>query len=110
MADIIEFPGGQERMRREMERLLDDELQVSNPELRKCVKERVSSVLARHPGIPSLSVAVTLPAGVTEDSIQPVIAALQKEYKEKVTAFAQGLVKEICVLEVHLCKAQLGLA
>ena len=110
MAEIIQFPGGEEQIRLEMERLLEDSLRISNPAVRKCVKERVGAVLAKHRGIPTLSISVTLPAGVTEASIQPVIVELQNEYRDKVTAFAFDLVKDICLLEARLCKVEHGLA
>ncbi len=109
MSNVIPFPGGADRMMREVERAVSS-LNISNPALRECITKRVSAVLAKNPGIPTLGVNVTLPPGVTEEDIKPLISALQNEYQEKTMELARGLIMQICLLEVRLCKCEHGLA
>ena len=110
MAEVIQFPSSEERIRLGMERLLDELLRNANPALRECIKERMSAVQQKYRATPTLSFAVTLPLGVTGADIQPVLAALQREYTDKITAFHLAMVGDICLLEAQLCKARLDLA
>ena len=107
MGIVINFPGSAERIQREFEAVLEKHLEISEPDVKECVTKRVASVLAKYSQIPSLSVSVTLPMGITEESIQPIIDSLQKEYTEKVSGFALSLLTQICILEARICRFEM---
>lgn len=109
MGDVILFPGGNERLRRDIENILESQLEISDPRLCECVKKRVLAVLEKNPGIPSLNLRIDLPAGLTEESIQPVIDTFQNEYTNKISEYSFGLIVQICILEARLCKFELGI-
>jgi len=103
MTNMVPFPGGEDRMRREIERDINSRLDISKPALRDCITTRIAAVLARNPGIPTLSVNAALPIGVTEADVKSVVDAFQKEYSEKVHAYGIGLLRQICLPEARLC-------
>jgi hypothetical protein len=109
MGIVINFPGNAERSEREFEAMLEKQLDGMEPELKHCIKKKVASVLAKNSQIPSLSMKVSLPMGVTEESIQPLVEAFRSEYTEKVTEFARNFVAQICVLEAKICKLETSL-
>jgi hypothetical protein len=106
MAQIIAFPGSNERRMADIERALEEGLGGITPHLRECIKNKVSAVISKYPGIPTLSASVVLPVGISESDIQPLINELQREYSEKVMKFAQELIFEICILEARICKLE----
>lgn len=108
MTNIINFPGEDKRLDRSIDQVLDESLDISNPELRECVKTRVAETLKKHKSIPSLNIQVSLPEGVTEKMIQPVIDAISAEYRERVSEHMLELVTEICRLQKRLCKVEIN--
>lgn len=101
MGNVIEFPGGPERIRRYVEDGLDRAFPGADPKLRECFSRRVSETLNRWPGIPTLSFSVSV--SIPEKDLNCLLDALKSEYNDKVTKFAQELIKEICTLQARLC-------
>lgn len=104
MGDVIEFPGGTEFFRRNVERTIEESIVVSDPDLKTCIKKRVGETLARYRGIPSLQVSLALT--LNKADIKKLSEVLTKEYNEKVSKFAMELVKEICLLQAQLCRCE----
>jgi hypothetical protein len=106
MSEIIEFPGGAEFFRRNIERTIDESLVVSDPDVKTCIKKRVGETLSKYRGIPSLQISLAL--SLSEPDEKKLTEALAKEYNEKVSKFAMELIKEICLLQAQLCRCEHG--
>lgn len=106
MSDVIEFPGGTEFFRRNVERIIEESLHVSDPEVKACIKKRVGETLSRYRGIPPLQISLVPPLNETDE--KKLSEALAKVYNEKVSIFAMELVKEICILQARLCRVEHG--
>ena len=104
MGTIIEFPGNDERREREYRELLDEGLNIPNESLRKCIKENVASVLAKHSKLPSHTFSLDLPPGLTTTDTDKLARKIQEEVQKYASKIQQPLIFEICQLHVELCK------
>ena len=106
MSEIIEFPGGKERYQREMERVIEESLNIGNAEVKQCIKERVSETLAKYQNIPEFRLNVSL--SISESDTKKLTEAISNEYREIVSSFGRELIGEICALHAKLCVAENG--
>lgn len=106
MTEIIEFPGGKERLQRHYNKLIDETLNISDLKVKECIKARVSETLSRHLGIPSFKVSMSI--SLTESDEKILVEALTTTYNKIVSEYTMKLIGEICLLEARLCKCEYG--
>lgn len=107
MGEVIEFPADTGLLfRREMERLLDGSLRVSDPDVRECIKTSVAEILAKYEKPPSIRLSVQI--AISEADTAKLVNALSAAYKEQVVDYVRGLLFDLCLLQAKLCKCEHG--
>ena len=104
MGTVIGFPGNDERREKEYSELLDEELNIQNESLRKCVSANVAPVLAKYSKLPIHTFSLELPSGLSAADTDMLANKIQEEVKKYVSKIQQPMILEICQLYVALCK------
>ena len=101
MAKIIPFPGEDERERLELDKVLEETLNIDDPDLKACIKEGLAETLSHYHGIPSFSFKV--PIYLSDEDLEVLSESLGTQYKEHVVNYAYSLIGEICRLQTEIC-------
>ena len=104
MVDIITFPGTEEALTRNLERMIEEHLEVNDRDLKDCIKKRLSNYLSKAPKLPSLNFKV--PDSLTESQKEELLASLTEEYNSQVAAYAFKFLSDIALLQLELCQCE----
>tara|TARA_R100000322_G_C5335860_1_gene164449 strand:+ start:113 stop:436 length:324 start_codon:yes stop_codon:yes gene_type:complete len=104
LAEIIAFPGAEEALRRNLDRMIDEHLEVTDPDLKACIKKRLSTYLSRLPKLPSLNFKV--PESLSDAQKQEILSSLADEYNTQVTAYAFKFLSDIALLQLEICQCE----
>jgi hypothetical protein len=106
MAEIITFPRNEDAARRDLERMIEENLEVPDGDLKNCIKERVSNYLAKAPKLPSLNFKV--PDSLTDAQKDEIVSSLSQEYDAQVSAYAFKFLSDIALLQLEICQCKHG--
>lgn len=103
MNKIIEFPNKNERLITHIQKVID-KLNITEPNVKECIKNRVTETLSKHKGIPTFNFNINL--AISESDSKKLNTILSEEYNKIVVPFSLKLIDEICMLQAQLCKCE----
>jgi len=104
LAEIIAFPGTDEALRRNLDRMIDEHSEVTDHDLKDCIKKRLSTYLSKVPRLPSLNFKV--PESLSGAQKQEILSSLTDEYNTQVTAYAFRFLSDIALLQLEICQCE----
>ena len=109
MAEVIEFPSGQEFNRREIERLFEKKLEGAEPKHADCVRKGVARILDTYGtgNLPNIELeGLIVPEGLDAATAVAFASHVCGKYKDAIAPFVHGIVIDLLRTEEKLCKCR----